>query len=106
MKFRIVRRAWWVFWTKGMCVWPFLWFRRREDLLNDRVYRHELEHCYQCLQMGRWRFYLTYLVLWVKHGYWDHPFEVEARARSRDVLTVEEERWRVQRKVDLRGKKF
>jgi hypothetical protein len=34
--------------------------------------------------MGAIRFYITYLWLTIRHGYWNNPMEVEARAAQND----------------------
>lgn len=42
--------------------------------------RHEQAHWRQYQRMGALRFYATYLWLLMRHGYHDHPMEIEARA--------------------------
>lgn len=101
MNFRIVYKAWWMFWAEGMVVWPWMWFRRTSDQVSDRLYRHELQHCYQVKQLGRFRFYTTYIWLWLRHGYWKHPYEVEARERQNDPLTAQEVAWRKRGRIEL-----
>lgn len=100
MKFRIVDNAWWMFWAAGMCVWPFLWFKKG-SLHIDRLYRHELEHCYQAKELGRLKFYFTYILKFLRYGYWNHPFEIKARRASLNPLTDIEIAWRAARKVVL-----
>lgn len=101
MKFKIVYKAWWMFWAKGMVVWPWVWFNGPRAEVSDRLYRHELQHCYQIKKLGRLRFYWTYLLLWFKNGYWKHPYEVEARSFERTPLTVQEKAWRDRGKINL-----
>lgn len=51
---------------------------------DERLARHETAHWIQYQRMGVVRFYVTYLWLLLRHGYWNHPMEVEAReAESR-----------------------
>lgn len=100
MKFRIVNNAWWMFWAVGMVVWPWVWFKKGR-LEVDRIYRHELQHCYQVQKLGRVKFYFTYIVKWLRHGYRNHPYEVEARRYQHMPLTPEEEHWRATKKIVL-----
>jgi hypothetical protein len=115
MKFRIVNNAWWMFWARGMVLWPWMWLRpikvdpRYDEeifaewyqLRADRLYRHELEHCYQVKRMGRLRFYSTYLWHWVTKGYKKHPYEIEAEEHEEEQLTEQELRWRERGVIEL-----
>ena len=47
---------------------------------NERLVRHEQCHWQQAQRMGFLGFYLTYLWYTIRHGYWNNPMEVEARA--------------------------
>jgi len=56
---------------------------------DERMVRHELRHV-----LKQWRylgvfFPLTYWLLWMCLGYWDNPYEVDARAHE----TVEIQKW-------------
>ena len=42
--------------------------------------RHEQVHWQQYEQRGAIRFYVGYLLLLVRHGYRNHPWEIEARS--------------------------
>lgn len=114
MKFRIVNNAWWMFWARGMVLWPWMWLRpvrqydRDDDVYKawyqtatDKLYRHELQHCYQVASLGRLKFYAKYLWFQVRYGYKKNPFEVEANQRENDPLTEDEVRWREQGVVEL-----
>ena len=81
----------------------FFWMFVNKDKndFTDRHYRHELEHCYQVKRMGRIKFYATYLWLLIKHGYSNHPYEIEADERANDPLTEQEIAWRAEDKVEL-----
>jgi len=117
MKFKIIYNARFMFWARGMVLWPFLLlkpYKRKPEtsLFNkkwneqaladeDRIYRHELQHCYQVKQEGRLKFYGKYLWYQVRHGYTDNPYEVDARAHENEPLTPTETSWRRRGKVVL-----
>lgn len=90
MKFKIVRNAWWMFWARGMVVYPWVWLRpMKSRLAAEIVFRHELEHCYQMSRLGGpLRFYWRYMLDWFRYGYRDNPAEVGARAASLNPLNV------------------
>jgi hypothetical protein len=60
----------------------------RDELLRDPYWvAHEMEHIRQFAEHGRLGFLWRYLLGWVKHGYYNIPFEVAAReAAERDAL--------------------
>lgn len=99
MKFRIVYNAWWMFWAAAMVAGPWIWVRA--GAMDDRRYRHELQHCYQCKRLGRLKFYSLYIALWFKHGYDNHPYEIEARKHQYDQLTSQERKWFYDKRVVL-----
>jgi hypothetical protein len=90
-----------MFWAKGMVVWPFMFFKPNPSEVSDSLYRHELQHCYQVKKMGRFKFYTTYLWLLARHGYRQHPYEIEAWQRQYDPLTDQEKQWRTNGKIVL-----
>lgn len=45
-----------------------------------RLLRHEREHLRQIERDGRLLFALRYSWWTLRHGYWNNPYEVEARA--------------------------
>lgn len=49
---------------------------------TDRTVRHEMIHWEQYKRLGFFGFYLNYLILSYKHGYWNNPMEIEAREKS------------------------
>lgn len=115
MKFRIVNNAWWMFWARGMVLWPWMWLRPVKvyelyppdqfpewyAMRERQLYRHELEHCYQVERLGRLRFYTTYIWYQIRYGYKKNPFEVEANEREDTPLTSQEEAWRENGVVQL-----
>lgn len=90
-----------MFWAAGMVVWPFMFFKRSPSEVSDRLYRHELQHCYQVKEMGRLKFYTTYLWLLARHGYDKHPYELEAEENEAMPLTDQEKQWRENGKIQL-----
>jgi hypothetical protein len=46
------------------------------------VLKHEAVHCEQIARDGAVRWTLTYLWWCVRFGYWNNPYEVEARERD------------------------
>lgn len=71
-------------------LFPFMLFRGSKEEVDDRLFRHEMQHVYQVQRIGWWKFYASYLWLLYKHGYASHPYEVEARERETDKLTTVE----------------
>lgn len=56
----------------------------REEFLNDPYWvAHEMEHIRQFREHGRLGFLRRYLWGWVRHGYYNIPFEVQAREAGR-----------------------
>lgn len=99
MTFRIVYNAWWMFWARGMVLWPWMWIKG--DSMDDRLFRHELQHCYQIKRLGRLKFYAIYIVLLFKHGYKNHPFEIEAEEYETHQLLPKERAWKDRGRIDL-----
>ena len=55
----------------------------REAFLRDPFWvAHEMEHIRQFERHGRWGFLVRYVWGWARHGYFQIPFEVEARAAA------------------------
>ncbi|MDF7814544.1 hypothetical protein [Hymenobacter sp. YC55] len=52
----------------------------REEFLNDPYWvAHEMEHIRQFQEHGKFGFLRRYLLDWLRHGYYNIPFEVAAR---------------------------
>ncbi|MCB2409421.1 hypothetical protein [Hymenobacter lucidus] len=52
----------------------------REQFLSDPYWvAHEMEHIRQFQQYGRFGFLWRYVRDWARHGYYNIPFEVQAR---------------------------
>jgi hypothetical protein len=99
LTFRIVYNAWWM--RKGWAMVFFCWIWVGKDSMSDRHFRHELQHCYQMHRRGRLNFYLSYIRHWLKRGYRDNPFEIEARIAEQMPLTPKEINWRDRGRVVL-----
>lgn len=56
-----------------------------EFLSNKRWVRHEVAHVRQYLELGSFRFILLYLLESFYKGYQHNRFEVEARAKEKDM---------------------
>ncbi len=55
-----------------------------ERMQDDRLIRHEQAHWEQYKRVGLLGFYITYLWYTIRYGYWNNPWEVEARAAEND----------------------
>lgn len=64
----------------GICLPPVGIYILAEHMYSDRLIRHEQAHWRQWQRMGTIRFYASYLWGLVRHGYQNHPLELEARA--------------------------
>ncbi|MBS1575320.1 MAG: DUF4157 domain-containing protein [Bacteroidetes bacterium] len=52
----------------------------KQSFLNDAGWvKHELKHIEQFRQYGFLRFLILYFIEWMKHGYFNNRFEIEAR---------------------------
>ena len=63
---------------------PRLIFVRRGVHASARLVAHELGHIRQIERMGLLRYWVRYLWLLARHGYWDNPLESEARRGESD----------------------
>lgn len=93
MEFKIKYNVRWMFWARGMVLGWWVLFKPTKDEVSGRLYRHELQHCYQIERLGRFKFYAKYLAKWFRYGYRNHPFEVEARQFQDQPLTPLEHSW-------------
>ena len=59
--------------------WDTIYFKDREALQNNRIMRHELCHIEQMKRDGKLKHFFTYNYYWIKYGYKNNPYEVEAR---------------------------
>ena len=91
MKFKILKNQKWMFWAAGMVLYPFVIYRVAEPW--PRLFKHELKHCYQVKEMGVAKFYTMYVLLLLRYGYRNHPYEKEAQQYEKDPLTAIEQQW-------------
>ena len=61
---------------KGLAIWPFIFMVNPDD---EALLRHEMVHIKQQLDGWLIGFYVKYLYYQWKYGYWNNPYEVEAR---------------------------
>lgn len=74
----------------GKVYYPFVLFKNEKGDVSDRLKRHELEHVYQIKRKGVIRWYLSYLVEWLKKGYRENKYETEADRVANQPLTEKE----------------
>ena len=120
MKFKIVYREEkqsifpWKPNVRGVVLWPYMIIRPKKyaegeisqsEVMTQRslvkLYRHELQHCYQIKQRGIIGFYVRYVFLNLTKGYQNHPDEIEARQYENEKLTPLEQKWLREGVVDL-----
>jgi hypothetical protein len=66
----------------------------KQDFLADKQWVcHELRHVLQCRQYGLLRFLWRYVWYSIKHGYHNHPMEVDARLHDKDFELLDKVRW-------------
>lgn len=121
MKFKIIYRSEtesifpWKSRYRGVVLWPYVIMRPRvyqtgqvaqSELATRRalvrLYRHELQHCYQIKREGVFKFYVKYLWMLLTNGYKDHPYELEANQHENTALTNLEQKWLNEGVINLR----
>lgn len=75
---------------EGIVLYPFVLFRNGPSE-SRYLFRHELEHVYQVRRDGFFKFYIKYIWYNFKVGYWNNPYEAEARAVQNHPLTEQEQ---------------
>lgn len=75
-------------------LYPFMFIRDAKADCSDRLFRHEMEHVYQVMRDGWWKFYIKYLWHLAKRGYMNHPYEIEAREMEDTPLTPTERKFK------------
>lgn len=102
MRFKIVCGTRWVPPGKAAWVlWPFMLIRYPATNVSERLYRHELQHCYQIKRMGVLRFYFRYLWWAMRKGYRNHPYELEAERAEALPLEEHELTWWYNKEIQL-----
>ena len=120
MKFKIIYREEsqsifpWKSRFRGVVLWPYVIMRPKKydtgsvaqsEMMTRRalvkLYRHELQHCYQIKRMGIIKFYVRYVWLNLTKGYQNHPDELEARQYENEKLNDLELKWLHDGVIDL-----
>jgi Domain of unknown function (DUF4157) len=57
-------------------------------LADEKFLRHELKHVEQYQRLGRSRFLFLYVLETLRHGYYNNPFEAEARSAESDTAII------------------
>ena len=58
----------------------------RERFLQNPIWvRHELKHVEQYQRLGKINFLASYIAEWMRHGYHNNKFEIEAREAETDA---------------------
>lgn len=78
------------FWAKAQVLFPRTIFWRKSFPFGENLLAHELMHVRQIERYGLFRYWFRYLRLLIKHGYDNHPMEVEARSA---IESAEMVRW-------------
>lgn len=84
----------WNSWVYGQVLYPLILFRKSKLGVDDRLFRHELQHFYQGQRLGFFKYYAKYIWLWFRKGYKNHPMEIEAREYEDTPLTPIERKWK------------
>jgi len=77
--------------VRGIVIGRNVYFAESGKDLPQFLFRHELEHAYQQIRDGRFRFYLKYFYYSLRYDYENNPYEVEARSAATMPLTTNEE---------------
>ena len=64
---------------RALTFWPFIFI---DDKSDKGLLAHEKVHIDQQLRGWLIGFYIKYLYYNIRYGYWDNPYEVEARKIS------------------------
>lgn len=89
MRVKLFFNCKWLFWTDGLVIYPFIFFRQLAP--SKKLILHELVHIEQIKKNGWIKFYFKYFLDYLKNrslgmnhynAYFNIPFEIEARAIS------------------------
>lgn len=71
---------------EAMMLFGRIWARREFEPISEQTLRHELIHTSQAVECGGWiRYYLRYILYWIRFGYRNNPFEREAYRNMADT---------------------
>ncbi len=68
---------------EGFAFWPFIFITNPG---NEKLLYHEKVHIKQQLRGLLVLFYIKYIYYHFKYGYWDNPYEVEARKKADEYM--------------------
>lgn len=82
-----IRQVYNVRWLKKLGIGGFVWFptiyfAEPKERVSDEVFRHEMQHVYQIIAMGKWKFFFTWFWYSLSRGYLNNPLEIEAIANQ------------------------
>lgn len=84
-KSRLIRKGY-----NAFVLFPFMFFREPKERVSDELFRHEMEHVYQVMRHGWWKFYIRWLWQYFRVGYDKIDYEIEAyKVQNRPLTTVE-----------------
>ena len=66
----------------GFQGWTSFWnviYLDPDHMDDEKLIRHEMKHIEQIQAEGRLKFAVKYVYYTIRHGYWNNPYEVEAR---------------------------
>lgn len=63
-------------WTS---LWNTIYYVDEKSMMDSELVKHELVHIEQIKREGKIKFLFKYLYYNIRYGYWDNPYEVEAR---------------------------
>ena len=72
---------WWMdFWgyTGLATFWDTIYFREKK-YMTEKLMRHEEMHIKQMHRDGKFIYAIKYNYFWITRGYWNNPYEIEAR---------------------------
>lgn len=68
-----------IFGANGLTLYPYIFISvRSTDTRAPTILSHEMVHIDQVKRYGFFKFYMLYLVYYIRYGYKEHPFEKEA----------------------------
>ena len=92
-KLKVKKNFWWMnSTTRAMVIFGNVYYQLRDegDDLRIETIVHEYIHIKQILKYGSFGFYLEYLYQLMTHGYYDAPFEAEARSETIRLIYKEQ----------------
>lgn len=79
-------------WAAAQVLFPNTIFAKKEYADNVNTIAHEIVHVDQIKEYGLFLFWIRYLYLLAKHGYTNHPMEIEARGLQNNPVIQERAR--------------